>query len=575
MIKKIEIKNFKNIEHVLLNLDRINVLIGANNSGKSSILQSIQFAFAAAQATNREEVIWRWAGNKYRINSYVSTEQLNYAPLKNIFNLVRHLPKSEKRGNFQFLITDFADYKTNIIINIRKDSVKHMRVDIIGRDKYSDIYRNNDNLYSVYVPGLAGIPLTEEFKSPSVIKKAAAKGDANTVLRNILLNLHKSINKWNNFMTDITYIFPEYKSISINYIPDTDEFINIDVEFRDTVVPLDSVGTGMLQTIQILAYINLYDPKLVLLDEPDSHLHPNNQITLCKILYEISLKKEIQFIIATHSRHLIYALENYSKLFWINDGNILDHNESLINILLEIGALDKGDFFNSNKVKLVVLTEDEDTDGIKALLHGNGFPLNEVDIWSYKGCTNTSMAKTLSSYIIEKFPNIQILIHKDKDYDSDLEIETYTKYMSDKSVNIFITDGTDIESYFMNLDHIHFLYPEVSLEDIKEIFIKSQEEAKEKSIDKFINTLSNKSLKEEKSHKAAENGRKARTEYEKNPNRYIHGKIYSKAFKLKLHAKIKSIMPAYSKSMNLALPSKFLEVEFLINLRDTIWGKSN
>lgn len=575
MIKSLSIKNFKNIEQVFLNLDRLNVIIGGNNAGKSSVLQSIQFALSAAQATNREEVIWRFIDKKFRINSYVTLEQLNYTPLKNIFDVVRHIPKSDKRGNFEIIITDFSNNKTYIEIKFRKDSVKQMRVDIIGEDKYSDTYRDDKNLFSVYVPGLSGIPLTEEFKSPSIIKKAAAKGDANTVLRNILLTLRKNSIGWFNFQAQIQSIFPEFNNINISYNPDDDEYININVQFREKLVPLDSMGTGMLQAIQILAYINLYNPKLVLLDEPDSHLHPNNQVALCKVLYEISSWKDIQFIIATHSRHLIYALENYSKLFWINDGTILNQNESLINILIDIGALDKGDFFNSNKVKLVVLTEDDDIAGIKTLLQGNGYPLDEVDIWSYKGCTNTSTAKTLSSYIIEKFPNIKILIHKDKDYDSDLEIENYTKEMSDKSIQVFITEGTDIESHFMKLDHIHFLYPEVSLEDIKEIFINTQEEVKEKSIDKFINTLSNKSLKEERSHKAAENARKARINYESNPSRYIHGKIFSKAFKSKLHAKIKTTLPTYSKQMNLAQPSKFLEVKFLKNLYDTIWNKSN
>lgn len=42
-------------------------------------------------------------------------------------------------------------------------------------------------------------------------------------------------------------------------------------------LPLDSIGTGLLQVIQIFAYIEYFSPKIVLLDEPDSHIHPTKQ----------------------------------------------------------------------------------------------------------------------------------------------------------------------------------------------------------------------------------------------------------------------------------------------------------
>jgi AAA15 family ATPase/GTPase len=47
MIKKIEIKNFKSIPQLELELGRINVFIGANGSGKSNILEGITMGAAA------------------------------------------------------------------------------------------------------------------------------------------------------------------------------------------------------------------------------------------------------------------------------------------------------------------------------------------------------------------------------------------------------------------------------------------------------------------------------------------------------------------------------------------------
>lgn len=49
MVKSIEIKNFKSIVHLKMDLGRINVIIGENGCGKTNILEAFAFASAASQ----------------------------------------------------------------------------------------------------------------------------------------------------------------------------------------------------------------------------------------------------------------------------------------------------------------------------------------------------------------------------------------------------------------------------------------------------------------------------------------------------------------------------------------------
>src|SRR5258708_31817554 len=49
MIRQVRVNNFKSIPELTLDLGRVTVLIGANGSGKSNILEAIAFASAAAQ----------------------------------------------------------------------------------------------------------------------------------------------------------------------------------------------------------------------------------------------------------------------------------------------------------------------------------------------------------------------------------------------------------------------------------------------------------------------------------------------------------------------------------------------
>ncbi len=49
MIRKVRVNNYKSIPGLALDLGRVTVLIGANGSGKSNILEAIALASAAAQ----------------------------------------------------------------------------------------------------------------------------------------------------------------------------------------------------------------------------------------------------------------------------------------------------------------------------------------------------------------------------------------------------------------------------------------------------------------------------------------------------------------------------------------------
>src|SRR5260370_33376337 len=49
MIRQVRVENYKSIPDLALDLGRVTVLIGANGSGKSNILEAIALASAAAQ----------------------------------------------------------------------------------------------------------------------------------------------------------------------------------------------------------------------------------------------------------------------------------------------------------------------------------------------------------------------------------------------------------------------------------------------------------------------------------------------------------------------------------------------
>lgn len=73
MLKSVTIRRFKNLSNVAIPLERINILVGTNNSGKSSILQGIAFAVSIAQTSKLQGEV-----------TTLSPEQLIYTPLRDV-----------------------------------------------------------------------------------------------------------------------------------------------------------------------------------------------------------------------------------------------------------------------------------------------------------------------------------------------------------------------------------------------------------------------------------------------------------------------------------------------------------
>jgi predicted ATPase len=564
MIEKITIERFKNIKKIELPLENINILVGSNNAGKSSILQSIQFAVAIAQTTSLDEFrSTKWKSDK--LSTSLTANQIIYSPIKDIYSLGNGGTLSQNKDqaiSVRFKDKDSANSATFLL---RKGRNKNLLTEIEGQTLGNPI-RDLNNPYSIYVPGLSGIPAFEELKSEGLVRRFAAKGDANNVFRNILWLLFQEPVKWSAFILDFKDIFPNL-DILIFFDKLKDEYLNVLINSSGRNYPIDAFGTGVLQIIQILAYIHLYNPKILILDEPDSHLHPSNQRILADKLNEITIRLNFQIIISTHSRHLLDSFRDNAKVNWISNGEINDQEFDFISVLLEIGALDRGDILNKGDLKCVVFTEDAQTEKLKTILSANNFNLTETEIWPYDGCSKLETAIVLAAFIKKNAPGTRILIHRDKDYLSLDECAEIKVKANAAHIEVFFTHGTDIESHFLNPNHINKVYSDLSMADINLLIDESTNECQDLSIRNFVNTTTQTALKIQYAGGAKVDSGQIAVEclrtYIGDKERYRHGK---KVFK-KLLSKLQDV---YGQK-DLLIPTEDLKQEELLEIREKIW----
>jgi energy-coupling factor transporter ATP-binding protein EcfA2 len=213
-------------------------------------------------------------------------------------------------------------------------------------------------------------------------------------------------------------------------------------------------GTGLLQSIQILSYFHLFSPKLINLDEPDSHLHPNNQRLLCSLLSLLAVNRDVQVLITTHSRHVIDTMYSDAKINWVRDGSVTTTTpEDQIEILLELGALDIREKISAGKYKVILLTEDRLTSLMIILLRNSKFDLSATAILPYNGVTSPHLLKPLVRQI-KDLSNANIIVHRDRDYLEQNEIESWKKQIIQIGAEPFVTSETDIEGYFCSRSYI-------------------------------------------------------------------------------------------------------------------------
>lgn len=451
ILKKVVLEKFKKVDKVELDLSAspINVLIGPNNCGKSSVLQGIHFSVTAAIASREADR-----------STYVQ-DALLYCPARD-FQQLRHGDGYANQSNFGHLkifaeTPDDGDESYSIRI-YRGRNEGNVGCNRSGSAKIGAHVANPESLFSVYVPGLAGIPQTEQFRSESVIRRGVASGDANLYLRNVLYILSRRGGMLETLKARMRAVFPQFH-IWIDFEPKKDVYIGVEISTTGQSgrkCPLELVGTGVLQALQIFSYVTLFSPKLLLLDEPDAHLHPDNQALLADALRYIASESGTKVVISTHSRHLVEALYEEANFVWLKNGSVFKQGVDLerLPLLLDIGALDSFDRLMAGEIGFVFLTEDRDKRMLQALAAHSGFQKQKCLFYSYKTSSNLESAKILASFILESAPKTTVVIHRDRDFMTDEEAAAVSAKIAEVGAEPFLTEHSDVEGYFVVPEHL-------------------------------------------------------------------------------------------------------------------------
>lgn len=240
-------------------------------------------------------------------------------------------------------------------------------------------------------------------------------------------------------------------------------------------------------------------------------------------------------------------------------------NEEISIVRAEKEILEKEKLNFTDTKKCIILTEDEKQGMVEKLLISNDFCEGDFDLRSYNGCSKIDSVEVLYAYLKDKYGEScpPILVHRDKDYMNPKDVEQEKTKYKKKGINLFLTRGTDIESYFTNIEHLKFCHPELQEEDLKQIRREALDSIRENSMEQL--------KKNEYGDKHANKNSFLMDQiplyYKEHEEELFHGK--------KAHRKIKALIQSkLKKNSNIEKISTFLKDEDLMNFASEIWSKN-
>ena len=317
MIKSVTIRNLKGIKEETFTFTSFDLLVGMNNSGKSTILQAL--------------AIWRYCVDEFQRSKRKGVRGIQMV-LPNFtalpvpeFNLLWHdkidreypLENGKKRQEFIYI---------DIIVkwNIGEDTEETLGVSLRyqspqtvyalpqeGWGKFKELDEQGKLPGLVYVPPFSGIEPFEEWRDDSILKKQVGKAQPGSVLRNLLHRVLDPLPEQseNSDWKEIVEIIKRLFSISIEP-PQYEKGVDTQIacEYKQGKKKFDIIagGSGFHQMLTLLAFMYGYKGiTTILFDEPDAHMHVYLQREMLAFLQTQSRKRNIQFIIATHAEELI------------------------------------------------------------------------------------------------------------------------------------------------------------------------------------------------------------------------------------------------------------------------------
>lgn len=315
MMNTIRLTRFKQFKDTEIELRPFSVLIGGNNSGKTTVLQAIWLALSSLHQGKLLTIDRKTLQIKVSSTGYYMFD-FPFVPQGDLNSLFYN--KISREGSTydetSGTILEVQDEHGNSFKLHLRELFKNLNVKLLTPAQELE-HPSLQKYAPLYISGFSGLNFQEERMFPAAVEKKLAAGDVQSIVRNIVLDLKQKEPEKYHYLEKLMREEFDFRIREVHYYGEDELFVfseyeeckkegNLGLEFS-------SCGSGMLQILQIIAVILRNCPektKVVLIDEPDAHLQEELQVKFVDILMRMQQELGIQIILTTHSAAVIRTM---------------------------------------------------------------------------------------------------------------------------------------------------------------------------------------------------------------------------------------------------------------------------
>jgi predicted ATPase len=376
MITRVRVRHFKRFEEEEFDLRGNVVLSGPNNSGKTSLLQAIGVWNLAMQRWKMDKS--PRAKGRQRSAIPITRSDFTAIPLREMNLLWKDTSTALRKRE-----AENGKVGTPKLLEITIDGEHQGQPFVAG---FEFRYQSTEQIYLkpceqngetpppgaeamtvVYIPPFSGIGVQEPRYDRALQDVLIGQGKAGDILRNLLLDVHQKEDSrdWIELAEEIEEVF------GFELLPPRYEGPYITCEYRSgaeggagsaeaPVLDIASGGSGFHQVLLLLAFFYARPASVLLMDEPDAHLHVVLQKQIHDLIRETAMKRRCQLVLATHSEALIDTTAPRSVLSFFGRPHRLDVDTQRDQVREALRRLTTMDLLCAERAEGILYVESDD-----------------------------------------------------------------------------------------------------------------------------------------------------------------------------------------------------------------------
>ncbi|MCK1639132.1 AAA family ATPase [Bradyrhizobium sp. 157] len=444
MFTSAKFRNFKSLREFTVPLRRVNILVGPNNAGKSSVLDAFRALSAAQTFASRRNPSPINVGRE-TVFGYEIPRSLIPISLDNIHSDY----DSDRETSATFELANGNRLKLQFLNNSRCI----LTAETTGKQvQNTSGYKRNYPISIALFPTLGPLEEEEDLVDPNYLRRWQTTRRSNRLFRNIWYQRNERFAEFKTLVEDtwpgMTISPPERQGFTPPRLSMFCTEARVDRE-------VSWAGFGFQVWLQLLThFLGARDATTMVVDEPEIYLHPDLQRRLFLLLRSSGK----QLIMATHSSEIVNEAEHEdillisrTKKFARRIGDI----EGLQEALFTIGSGQNIHLARLSRGRKILFFEGDDIRLMKKFAARQGLRNFEnetnVTVVPLGGFSHREKIAD-AAWTFEKVLRAEIAIAAvlDRDYRCPEEIDQIRGSVPQSIPNFFILDRKELENYLLD-----------------------------------------------------------------------------------------------------------------------------